>query len=188
MVSPGDDNYYSPHNERRGVPYLGTLVPLHRADFHEVLLRHLPETCRTHTSKRLRSYTQHSSPGSPIELHFADGSSSQCDVLIGADGLKSAVRHSLCTEKAAQAERDGRPEDAAEARSAVDPLWSGMTVYRALIPAEKLTARAPGHQVLETPTQVCSTNLLIRRLTRSEVRRKGRSESQISNILIILLC
>src|SRR5260370_32427577 len=31
----------------------------------------------------------------PIVLHFADGSTASCDVLVGADGANSHVRHQL---------------------------------------------------------------------------------------------
>lgn len=46
--------------------------------------------------KRLDSYVDASeAEGKPITLNFQDGTSAICDVLIGADGVKSAVRTAL---------------------------------------------------------------------------------------------
>ena len=124
----------------------------HRADFQRVLLRSLPDSCKTHCSKRLRSYKQHFS--GPIELLFEDGSSTACDVLIGADGLKSAVRGTFLAEKAEWAKSEKRLAEVANINASVNPVWSGTNAYRALIPAERLRARVPGHQVFRQPTQV----------------------------------
>lgn len=131
---------------------LGSLITLHRADFQGTLLKHLPRSCRTHTSKRLRTYT-HRSSGS-IDLFFEDGTAAQCDILVGADGFKSAVRRTLLNERAMMAQQAGRTREASEILSSIEPLWSGTNAFRALIPAEKLMARYPGHRALTTPSQV----------------------------------
>ncbi|KAJ7227879.1 salicylate hydroxylase [Mycena haematopus] len=121
---------------------IGALITLHRADFQGVLLKRLPKSCRVNCSKRLRTYTQRES--GLTELVFEDGSRTFCDVLVGADGLKSATRAALLTERA----------NWMQARaSCIDPVWSGTIAYRALIPAERLKAVASGHPVLTTPTQ-----------------------------------
>ena len=124
----------------------------HRADFQQVLLRKLPISCKVHYSKRLRSYKQRLS--GPIELLFEDGSSSFCDVLIGADGLKSAVRRTFLVEEAELAKSEGKWAEVAKINASVDPVWSGTNAYRALIPAEKLRARNPDHPILKEPTMV----------------------------------
>lgn len=133
-------------------PALGRLILFHRADFQQVLLRKLPISCKAHYSKRLRSYKQRLS--GPIELLFEDGSSTSCDVLIGADGLKSAVRRTFLAEKAELAKSEGKAAEVDEINASIDPVWSGTNAYRALIPAEKLRARAPDHPILTEPTQV----------------------------------
>ncbi|KAF5379638.1 hypothetical protein D9757_009181 [Collybiopsis confluens] len=145
---------YRKSDQREGLEFFtlvtqGSLVLFHRADYQQTLLNHLPKRCRTYCSKRLRSYTQRQS-GS-IELLFEDGTTSSCDVLVGADGVKSVVRAGILGEKARWAQGEGRWKEAAEILTHVEPVWSGSNAYRALIPVEKLRAIAPNHRVLNTP-------------------------------------
>lgn len=129
----------------------------HRADYQQTLLNHLPKRCRTHCLKRLRSYAQRQS--GPIELLFEDGTTASCDLLIGADGVKSAVRAGVLGEKAQWVRSEGRQEEALEILQHVEPVWSGTNAYRALIPVQKLKTIAPNHRVLNTPgVQVCYFN------------------------------
>lgn len=129
----------------------GGMIAFHRPDFHAVLLRHLPTSCRACTAKRILYYAQPRNASAPITLHFEDGSHATCDVLIGADGVKSAVRASLVQELAARA---SSAHEAEELRRAAEPRWSGTSAYRATIPAEMLRALLPGHRVLSEPTVV----------------------------------
>ncbi|RDX50877.1 FAD/NAD(P)-binding domain-containing protein [Lentinus brumalis] len=129
----------------------GGLLAFHRADFHGVLLRHLGRHCGKHTSKRLVSYTQSRSRDPSIRLDFQDGSSATCDVLIGADGVKSAARACLVEELAAVARAEGRHQDAQKVLAAGPPKWSGTVAYRALFPSQTLRQRLPSHRVLENP-------------------------------------
>ncbi|KAG2076203.1 salicylate hydroxylase [Suillus decipiens] len=125
----------------------GNQMRFHRADFLGVLLSHLAPSCRTHNGKRLKSYIQPfngRSRNSPITLIFKDGSTATCDVLIGADGIKSAVRSCMLQELA----RGMPPDRKQSVLSCINPIWSGATAYRALISAEKLRARCPDHRVL----------------------------------------
>ncbi|KAH8434516.1 uncharacterized protein LDX57_012159 [Aspergillus melleus] len=65
---------------------------VHRAAFlHELLADVNPE--RMHVSKQLLRFEAH--PDGSLTLHFADGSTHDCDVLIGADGIRSTVRKLL---------------------------------------------------------------------------------------------
>ncbi|KAF8888107.1 salicylate hydroxylase [Infundibulicybe gibba] len=134
----------------------GNLLTFHRPDFQQVLLRRLPKSCRTCCSKRLRSYIQR--PSGPIEVTFEDGSRTTCDVLIGADGLKSAVRQALLGEKAQYAGSQQKFQEAADITSCIDPAWSGTNAYRALIPAHRLREKSPNHPIFTRPTQYLGKN------------------------------
>ncbi|KAG6819243.1 hypothetical protein H0H93_013852, partial [Arthromyces matolae] len=129
----------------------GNMMMFHRADFQRVLLGRLPKSYKIHTSKRLRSYTQCAS--GPIEVFFEDGSTTTCDVLIGADGIKSAARRSLLTEKAEQARSEGKHDEADTLMARIEPTWSGLTCYRALISTDELKQSAPHHKIYTRPTQ-----------------------------------
>ena len=113
----------------------------HRADFQGVLLHALPDICQVLCSKRLVTYT---TGHDGIDLLFLDGSTVKCDILIGADGYKSAVRHVMVEQRANLA---SSKDLASEIRSAADPLWTGINAYRAVIPAEKIRAEHPDHSV-----------------------------------------
>jgi salicylate hydroxylase len=130
----------------------GGLMGVHRAEFHEVLLNHLSSRCRTLPSKRLESYVQR--PGAPIMLHFQDGSTATCDIIIGADGLKSTVRKTMFHEVAMWAESQHRNADAAQLRSLSSPRFSGVFSYRALIPGARLSNISPQHRLLSSAVQV----------------------------------
>ncbi|KAF3026646.1 hypothetical protein E8E14_014510 [Neopestalotiopsis sp. 37M] len=63
---------------------------VHRAAFLKELLSVVPPE-RMHASKKLERLEKQSEEG-PITLHFTDGTTHECDVLIGADGIHSTVR------------------------------------------------------------------------------------------------
>ncbi|KAF8468094.1 salicylate hydroxylase [Russula ochroleuca] len=134
----------------------GKLMTLHRAEFHEVLLNRLSSRCRTSPSKRLESYVQQ--PGAPIMLHFQDGSTATCDILIGADGLKSAVRKTMFQDAATLAESQHQNADAAELRNLIKPRFSGFFCYRTLIPAARLSSISPQHRAISSPVQYLGEN------------------------------
>ena len=112
----------------------------HRSQLQQVLVNHLRNRSSIlHFSKRLVSYTDptvSSSPSStePITLNFKDGTSATCDVLVGSDGIRSAVRRGMFTDLADAVELDSHLERAAELRRMVDPVWSGIVAHRGLAP------------------------------------------------------
>jgi salicylate hydroxylase len=67
----------------------------HRADFHDLLVarvRELSPGC-IHLDKRATGFVENEDS---VTLNFADGSSASGDLLIGADGVKSAIRDQIC--------------------------------------------------------------------------------------------
>ncbi|EIM90613.1 FAD/NAD-P-binding domain-containing protein [Stereum hirsutum FP-91666 SS1] len=133
-----------------------------RRDFHAAILSRLENdpNCFTHTYKRLLSYTEHKSESEAsvgITLNFADATKVTCDILIGADGLKSVVRHCMYESLALMAEPraldqalrfDGKERQKRQALLSLKmPVWSGVLVYRALVSAETLLTVNGGHPV-----------------------------------------
>ncbi|QNH61287.1 FAD-dependent monooxygenase [Hymenobacter sediminicola] len=66
-------------------------VGIHRAVLQQELLRGLP----TDTVVLGKLFERFEETATGIEAHFADGTSTSADFLIGADGLRSRVRHQL---------------------------------------------------------------------------------------------
>lgn len=139
------------------------MLSFHRPDFLNVLTQHLSDSsCRTHSSKRLVSYRyeQQTSPSRrrshhpPITLQFHDGTAAQCDLLIGADGIQSAVRGCMLREAAGKSRANGRVQEANELLSEIEPRWSGMTMYRTTISSEALNRKLSRHRVLHEPMVV----------------------------------
>ena len=107
----------------------------HRAQVQQILVEHLRSPDQLlHFSKRLVSYFEPASTTEPIVLQFNDGTSATCDILVGSDGVRSAVRRKMYSELADAA--DG--ERGEELRAMIEPVWSGSVAYRGLIPANKL--------------------------------------------------
>jgi salicylate hydroxylase len=87
---------------------------MHRGDLVAALARALPAT-RLHTGHRLSSLVDH---GDTVQARFDNGETTRADVLIGADGIHSAVRAALFG-----------PET---------PHFTGCVAYRGVIPAARL--------------------------------------------------
>jgi salicylate hydroxylase len=109
----GDIFYEHPmgdwYDERFGGPFLG----IHRADFHQVLLARFdgePQLGR-------RCVALHESPEG-VELRFADGTTAEADLVVGADGLRSVVRDHVT--------------------GAEEAVFSAMSCYRGLVPVGKV--------------------------------------------------
>ena len=97
---------FSVHEEALGAP----ATVIHRADLLSILLAAIPPD-HVHFGRAFRSYTQ---TGSSVRAEFTDGSAEQGDILIGADGLNSAVRAQMHGPK--------------------PPRYAGYTCWRGVVP------------------------------------------------------
>ncbi len=104
-----------------GFPY----YQVHRADLLAMLVGALPPA-RLHTGHRLVSFGE---TGDGVEMEFDNGARARADILIGADGIHSSVRHILFGAEA--------------------PRFTGVTAYRGLIRAARIA-----HLDVEVATQV----------------------------------
>jgi salicylate hydroxylase len=93
-----------------GAGYFGA----HRADFHTVLQRAVPAE-RIRLNARCTAVAQNAEGA---VLSFADGTKAEADVVVGADGIRSAVRTALYGPDA--------------------PRFTGHIVWRGLVPTEAL--------------------------------------------------
>jgi salicylate hydroxylase len=93
-----------------GAGYFGA----HRADFHAVLQRAVPAQCIRLNAKCIAVHPL----ADRVVLTFADGREADADVVIGADGIRSAVRASLFGPDA--------------------PRFTGHIVWRGLVPTAAL--------------------------------------------------
>jgi salicylate hydroxylase len=75
------------HERLNGAPY----NQLHRADLHEVIAAKARSYAKDVVRLNRRVVRFGEKPGG-VEVHFADGSKAGGDLLVGADGVKSAVR------------------------------------------------------------------------------------------------
>ncbi|KAF9493858.1 FAD/NAD(P)-binding domain-containing protein [Pleurotus eryngii] len=114
----------------------GPLRTFHRATFQQVLVQKFVKTGQIQYSKRLRGHRYLEEPSRKIELVFEDGSLTPCDMLIGADGVKSAVRTTMLTAEVKLLSSNGNSAGANELLRCIRPSWSSQIVYRAVFVSE----------------------------------------------------
>ncbi|KAJ4386181.1 hypothetical protein N0V93_009074 [Gnomoniopsis smithogilvyi] len=92
MLAQGNDGKFIAREDspREGTPTL-SIAPL--AAFIREILASLPSE-RMNSSKKLETIKRKDIDG-PVILHFTDGTSHECDILIGADGIDSTIRRLL---------------------------------------------------------------------------------------------
>jgi salicylate hydroxylase len=93
-----------------------------------------------HLSHKLLSYDE---LPNEVVLQFQNGKTAACDLLIGADGLRSVVRRCFLSKQ-----DPSRP-------LASDPIfWSGEHAFRGLVKVERLESEFPGHRACTEPVIV----------------------------------
>ena len=132
----------------------------HRAALLQCLVEQIdPQSTSIHFSKRLISFELPSDDhkATPIKLNFKDETNAECDVLIGADGIHSSIRHVMFDLAAQNAEKCGSEDSesiAASLRGRKKPIWSGSVAYRGLISIEELKKINPNHRVIDMSQNV----------------------------------
>jgi len=115
--------------QRYGAPYL----QMHRADLHALLVARLRglDPDALHTGCAFRSLVDDAGASAPVEIRFEDGRVVRAGAVVGADGLKSAVRR--------------------EVFGADAPAFSGYVAWRGLVPRAAL-----GNRVLSAGSAVAA--------------------------------
>ena len=103
------------HEARFGSSY----YQFHRADLHAVLVKAV-RSRKGNAVLLSKTFTGYEESDAGVQLHFADGSSASADLLIGADGIKSAVREQLV--------------------GAQSPVFTGQAAWRIIVPSDRLPA------------------------------------------------
>lgn len=107
-----------------------------------------------HFSKRLVNYR---SKGAGVLLQFADGTEAEADLLVGADGIRSATRGAMYRDLSAACSYSD-PVESTRLSQFIHPTWTGVYAYRCLIQTELLLERSPKHQAAVKPMMVSSTH------------------------------
>ncbi|KAF9482274.1 FAD/NAD(P)-binding domain-containing protein [Pholiota conissans] len=123
-----------------GFPFRGSSITFYRADIQTVFVKHIPSTTQIHLGKRLVSFTE---SGQGVELHFKDGETEICNVLVGADGVHSVIRKGLLAKM--------YKLDEEEAAMKARPVWSGTVIYRSMIESDIIRNQDPNHPCLTNP-------------------------------------
>ncbi|AFO51331.1 salicylate 1-monooxygenase [Pseudomonas putida] len=140
--APWQDIWFEWRNGR-DAKYLGCSVAegvgqssVHRADFLDALASQLPDGI-AQFGKRAQRVEQ---DGEQVRVTFTDGSEHRCDLLIGADGIKSSIRDHVL---------QGLNQPLAS------PRFSGTCAYRGLIDSQQLReayrARGVDEHLIDVP-------------------------------------
>lgn len=71
--------------------YGASYLTVHRGDFHELLIKALPSAAISFGKSLVRVEDR----GDDVVMHFADGTTAEADIVIGADGVNSKIREEL---------------------------------------------------------------------------------------------
>ncbi|TFK80493.1 salicylate hydroxylase [Polyporus arcularius HHB13444] len=115
-------------------------ISMHRAVFLDALVG-LVDPRHTHFNKRCTSISEHPTSLGKLVVHFQDGTSHEADVVLGADGVKSAVRDFVV----------GAGGAAVGAANEKHVAFSNTAAYRGIIPSALLKAAGFKTQLTDRP-------------------------------------
>lgn len=155
-------------------------ITLHRADMLKALSDNLPlaERLKVHFSKRVSSYEQDSNG---VTLHFEDGSIAKADLLVGADGIKSAMRATMYEGLARKVVEDDSVK-AKEIERHVEASWTGTFGYRALVDTEKLMNVYPDHRAAKNTLSVCPSSIFQQQLPYHSFSLQWSGKNKVSSV------
>ncbi|GJJ13715.1 hypothetical protein Clacol_007971 [Clathrus columnatus] len=137
--------------ELMGYFVTSTNLGFHRSQFVSFLAEELIKTGRAtaHFKKRCVSVSQKEGNEENefkdlVTIYFADGTKSTCDVLVGSDGIKSAVRASLLYGDPTE---EGKP--VTKEQRFAGTKFCGTVAYRALVDPKELGKINPNHDAIK---------------------------------------
>lgn len=133
---------------------------IHRALIQKTFLNHLSPSIRCHLSSRLVSYDEIPQSGGSLQLVFENGNTATCDLLIGADGIKSIVRKKFVVDH--HSTEYGQVPN-------TDPMWSGTFAYRCMVESKLIAEQMPNHRALTTPVIVSHRQWIFQRHSTNDV-------------------
>ena len=107
-------------------------------------LVHLIDPKKTHFNKRCIGVSQ-SSTSSQVKVNFADGTAVEADVVLGADGIKSAVRSFVVED------HDERITNGEVASNIVRVKYTNTIAYRGLVSVQKIREKGIKVEVSKQP-------------------------------------
>ncbi|KAF8589914.1 FAD/NAD(P)-binding domain-containing protein [Ramaria rubella] len=170
-IAPGNNQETKFQLRKADLPFggeaMGELVlsynmGFHRAQFVDLLVSSLNETGRatTHFGKRCVSFTQcvkdsdnEITDDNIVTIHFADGTSAPCDMLIGCDGIKSAVRGQLMTCHGLGRHQESTSSEGLQ--KIPGTTFTGTVAYRALVKPDELRKISADHDAITVRKMYC---------------------------------
>lgn len=123
-AKPGELMYELPYTNLEDLK-LGARArsAVHRANFLDEMVKLIPQEAVSFNKGLVdfKIMPDEERGGEAVKLTFTDSSTALADVVIGCDGIKSAVRKVMCQET-------GRP---------IEPIYTGDFAYRCLAPTEE---------------------------------------------------
>ncbi|EJD06063.1 FAD/NAD-binding domain-containing protein [Fomitiporia mediterranea MF3/22] len=114
-------------------------IGIHRVTFLDALV-HLVDASRIHCNKRCVAVRDLDSQR--VQVLFADGTSTEADVVVGADGVRSAVRSYVVEGSTEDVTTNGEETNGNDITRSklVRVAFTNNTAYRGLVPVEQLKA------------------------------------------------